>query len=105
MPDEAEKRATRIPKASLASPLLASGVVFHVLPQGSVFNLTTRALVPQEPVVDPEDADELAEASRDLRQLARDIAAADATPEAIKRRLKLRRSRSPQTPDPTQGDH
>ena len=45
--------------------------------------------------IDPEDADELAEASRDLRQLARDIAAADATPAAIRRRLALRRTRDP----------
>ena len=52
-------------------PPVASGVVFHTLPAGAVFNLTTRALVPQEPSVQPEDADELAEAGRDLRQLAR----------------------------------
>ncbi|UFN45337.1 cyanophycinase [Nocardioides okcheonensis] len=84
-------------EAKRSSPLLASGVVFHVLPEGSVFNLTTRQLVPQQGEVDPEDAVELAEASRDLRQLARDIAAADAAPAAIRRRLKLRR---PQTPTP-----
>ena len=59
--------------------------------------------MPQEPAVDPEDADELAEAGRDLRQLARDIAAADATPAAIRRRLKLRRGPRPaQTPAPDQ---
>ena len=91
-------------EATRSSPLLASGVVFHTLPEGTVFNLTTRALVPQEPSVQQEDAAELAEASRDLRQLARDIAAADATPAAIRRRLKLRRGPAPQTPDPTQGD-
>ena len=90
-------------EATRSSPLLASGVVFHTLPAGTVFNLTTRQLVPQEPSIEPEDADELAEASRDLRQLARDIAAADATPAAIRRRLKLRRT--PQTPAPDPGDN
>ena len=89
-------------EAKRSSPLLASGVVFHVLPEGAVFNLSARALLPQEQAVDAEDAVELAEASRDLRQLARDIAAADATPAAIRRRLKLRRtSRTPADPDPT----
>jgi cyanophycinase len=94
-------------EATRSSPLLASGVVFHVLPEGAVFNLTTRALVPQEPVVEPEDADELAEASRDLRQLVRDIAAADATPAAVRRRLALRRTRSRTTHEnaPTQGEN
>ena len=89
-------------EAKRSSPVLASGVVFHVLPEGAVFNLSARALLPQKQTVDPEDAVELAEASRDLRQLARDIAAADATPAAIRRRLKLRRtSRTPADPDPT----
>jgi cyanophycinase len=91
-------------EATRSSPLLASGVLFHTLPEGTVFNLSTRELVPQEPVVDPEDADEVAEATRDLRQMVRDIAAADATPAAIRRRLKLRRGSTPQPPDPTQGD-
>ena len=88
-------------EATRSSPLLASGVVFHTLPAGTVFNLTTRELVPQEPSVQPEDAEELAEAGRDLRQLARDIAAADATPAAIRRRLKLRRGPAPRPPRPT----
>jgi cyanophycinase len=91
-------------EATRSSPLLASGVLFHTLPEGAVFNLSTRALLPQEQVIEPEDADELAEATRDLRQLVRDIAAADATPAAIRRRLKLRRTTTRQTPDPTQGD-
>ena len=91
-------------EATRSSPLLASGVLFHTLPEGAVFNLSTRSLLPQEQVIEPEDADELAEATRDLRQLVRDIAAADATPAAIRRRLKLRRTTTRQTPDPTQGD-
>ncbi|HEV2797408.1 MAG TPA: cyanophycinase, partial [Nocardioides sp.] len=91
-------------EAKRSSPLLASGVVFHVLPEGAVFNLTQRVLLPQEPVVAPEDADELAEATRDLRQLVRDIAAADATPAAIRRRLALRRSRTQPESTTTDGD-
>ena len=92
-------------EATRSSPLLASGVLFHTLPEGAVFNLSTRSLLPQEQVIEPEDADELAEATRDLRQLARDIAAADATPAAIRRRLKLRRTTTRKTPDPTQGEN
>ena len=89
-------------EAKRSSPLLASGVVLHVLPEGAGFDLTTRTLVPRETAIDPEDADELAEASRDLRQLARDIAAADAAPSAIRRRLARKRpSRSLRSTDPT----
>jgi cyanophycinase len=91
-------------EAKRSSPLLASGVVFHVLPEGAVFNLSRRVLVPQEPVIDPEDADDVAEATRDLRQLVRDIAAADATPAAIRRRLALRRSRTQTESTTTDGE-
>jgi cyanophycinase len=73
-------------EAKRSSPLLASGVILHVLPAGATFDLTARALVPQPSHVDPEDAAELAEAQRDMRQLARDIAAADASPAALRRR-------------------
>ncbi|MFC6285177.1 cyanophycinase [Nocardioides sp. GCM10027113] len=85
-------------EAKRSSPLLASGVVLHVLPHGSTFDLTTRTLVPQPATVDPAEAAEIAEAGRDLRQLARDIAAADASPSALRRRLA--RSRRPQSPTP-----
>ena len=74
-------------EAKRSSPLLASGVTLHVLPAGSAYNLTRRALVPQPPLVDAEDAAELAEAQRDMRQMARDIAAADASPQALRRRM------------------
>jgi len=74
-------------EAKRSSPLLASGVRLHVLPAGTAYNLTQRALVPQAPVVDAEDAAELAEAQRDMRQMARDIAAADASPQALRRRM------------------
>jgi cyanophycinase len=77
-------------------PILASGVVLHVLPAGAEFDLTRRVLVGSEPEVDPAEADELAqeldEANRDLRRLARDIAAGDVSPTTLRRRI-ARRSR------------
>jgi cyanophycinase len=73
-------------------PILASGVVLHVLPAGSQFDMTARALVPPESAVDPAEADELAIASRDLRKMARDIAAGDVSPSVLRRRI-ARRSR------------
>ena len=85
-------------EAKRSTPLLASGVTLHVLPHGSVFDLTTRTLVPQEPVVHPEEAAEIAEVGNDLRRLARDIAAADASPTSLKRRL-ARSRRTPETHD------
>jgi cyanophycinase len=78
-------------------------VVLHVLPAGSVFDLTARTLVPQPQAIDPEDAAELAEAQRDMRQLARDIAAADASPAALRRRLARTRTKIGPNPDPLEG--
>ena len=49
--------------------------------------------MPQSATIDPTEAAEMAEAGQDLRQLARDIAAADADPTTLKRRLA--RSRAP----------
>ncbi len=73
-------------EARRTAPLLASGVVLHVLPAGAVFNLTDKVLVRQEPVVDPSVAEELAVAGQDLRRLAQDIATGDVSPSALKRR-------------------
>jgi hypothetical protein len=73
-------------EARRTAPLLASGVVLHVLPAGSVFDLTDRSLVRQDPVVDPSEAEELAVAGRDLKRLARDIAAGDVSPTVLRRR-------------------
>jgi len=70
-----------------SAPILASGVVLHVLPQGARFDLTTRTLLPVDQVLDPQEAMEIAEAGRDLQQMARDIAAADASPTSLRRRL------------------
>jgi cyanophycinase len=90
-------------EAKRSSPLLASGVVLHVLPAGATFDLTTRTLVPAPTRVDPEDAAELAEAQRDMLQLARDIAAADASPSALRRRLARTRTKIGQKPDHLEG--
>lgn len=73
-------------------PILASGVTLHVLPSGAEFDLAARALLPQRPRVDPTEADELASANRDLRKMARDIAAGDIGPSVLRRRI-VRRSR------------
>jgi cyanophycinase len=61
-------------------------VQLHVLPAGSVFDLTEKVLVQQDPVVDPTEAEELAVAGRDLKRLARDIAAGDVSPTVLRRR-------------------
>jgi cyanophycinase len=86
-------------EAGRSSPLLASGVVLHVLPAGSVFDLDERSLVPQRPQVDPEDEAELAAAQHDMRRMARDIAAADASPATLRRRLARTRQQNAQHQD------
>ncbi len=78
-------------EARRGSPLLASGVTLHVLPAGSSFDLTSRRLAPRPVETDPAEAAELDTASRDLRQLAKDIAAGDAGPAVLRRRLARRR--------------
>jgi cyanophycinase len=67
-------------------------VVLHVLPAGAGFDLTERVLLPATPRVAPDEADELATANRDLRKMARDIAAGDIGPSVLRRRI-ARRSR------------
>jgi cyanophycinase len=90
-------------EAKRSAPILASGVVLHMLPAGSAFDLTTRTLVAQVSQVTAEDAAEIAEAEHDLRRMARDIAAADASPSALRRRLdRTRRKRVHDQPAETQ---
>ncbi len=79
-------------EAKRSSPLLASGIVLHVLPAGASYDLTTRTLLEHEQRVSEEDAAELAEAQADLRQLARDIAAGDVSPATLRRRLARKRA-------------
>ncbi len=89
-------------EAKRSSPLLASGVILHLLPAGAEFDLTTRTLVPTPTTVDAEDAAEILEAQRDMRQMARDIAASDKSPAALRRRLATR-ARTRLRQDPPQG--
>ncbi len=89
---DGSQMVTNAHEAKERKPILASGVVLHVLPAGSEFDLTTRTLVPPERVLDPDAADELAIANRDLRKMARDIAAGDVSPSVLRRRI-ARRSR------------
>jgi cyanophycinase len=89
---DGNQMVTNAHEAKMGKPVLASGVVLHVLPEGSTFNMTTRTLVPSGREVDPVEADELAIANRDLRKMARDIAAGDVSPSVLRRRI-ARRSR------------
>ena len=102
-------------EAKRSSPLLASGIVLHVLPAGTAYDLSERALLPRVAQVSDEDAAELAEAQADLRAMARDIAAGDVGPSYLRRRLARKRGarqtgrrlgngRSGQPPDGQDGD-
>jgi cyanophycinase len=73
-------------EARRTAPLLASGVVLHVLPDGAVFDLAARVLVDHAVSADPDEAEELAVAGRGLKRLARDIAAGDISPAVLRRR-------------------
>ena len=88
------RMSTNAYEAKRASPLLASGVVLHMLPAGATFNLTDRTLVPTKVTVDPDDVAEIIEARHDMRQMARDIAASDKSPDVLRRRLARTRAAS-----------
>ncbi|HEX3929543.1 MAG TPA: cyanophycinase [Nocardioides sp.] len=79
-------------EATRSSPLLASGVVLHVLPPGTAYDLTDRVLVQRPARVSAREAAELAEAQADLRLMARDIAAGDVSPSHLRRRLARKRA-------------
>lgn len=84
---------TNAHEATRSAPLLASGVILHVLPAHSRFDLSARTLLPVDVAIDAQEAAEMEEAGRDLRQMARDIAAGDASPSVLRRRLRRSRSR------------
>jgi cyanophycinase len=100
-------------EARRSSPLLASGIVLHVLPAGTTYDLSERVLLAHTPRVSAQDAAELAEAQADLQQMARDIAAGDVGPSYLRRRLARKRTtrktdRGPtgqQPPREQDGDH
>lgn len=76
--------------AKRTTPLLMSGAVIHILPAGSQFDLTSRALLAHETAVpDPEVLEAAAEA--DMRDAVREVAAEGAS--ADKRRLRRNRGR------------
>lgn len=81
---------TNAHEARQSAPLLASGVVLHVLPAGARFDLGARRLVERRPPAAPAEVAELAVAGRDLRRLARDIAAGDVSPAQLRRRRSRR---------------
>ena len=85
-------------EARHTAPLLASGVVLHVLPAGAVFDLDARRLVERKPAAAPAEVAELAVAGRDLRRLARDIAAGDVSPTQLRKRLSRRHHEGDPTP-------
>lgn len=101
-----DRMVTNAHEARRSAPLLASGVVLHMLPAGAAYDLTTRTLVPQQHAVEETEAAEIAEAGRDLRQMARDIAAGDVSPTNLRRRMTRHRKRlsPPPTPPATDGD-
>ena len=82
-------------EAQRNEPLLVSGVVLHVLPAGSRFEIRERRLLQTETVLAPEVAEELAEAHQDMRRLTRDIAAGDVSPSYLRRSLRRRQHDSP----------
>ena len=57
----------------------------------------------QQPAVDPEDAAEIAQAQRDMRQVARDIAAGDISPGTLRRRQARSRTRHEPATHPRSG--
>jgi len=56
--------------AERGEPMLVSGVITHVLPAGSRFDLASRTLVAAHTTVPAREALEAAAAERDLRALA-----------------------------------
>jgi len=77
--------------AKRTTPLLVSGVVIHVLPAGSQFDLTSRTLIAHQTPVPDHEAVEARAAEAEIREVARDIAAEGVSPTNYARRL--RRSR------------
>jgi cyanophycinase len=82
-------------EARRTAPLLVSGVVMHTLPAGSVFDVTGRRLVQHLVEAEPGEAEDLALAGHDLRQLAGEIAAGDVSPSNLRRRRAKRSAGEP----------
>jgi cyanophycinase len=80
-------------EAKRTAPLLVSGAVLHVLPAGSVFDLTTRSLLTFTTPEREQEVEELRAAENDLRGLAREIAAEGVSPTSYARHLRRSRPR------------
>jgi cyanophycinase len=76
--------------AKRTTPLLVSGVVLHVLPSGSRFDLTSRTLIAHQTAVPDPEVLQARAAEADFRDVAREVAAEEPSP-ARKRRLRRRR--------------
>jgi len=83
--------------AKRSEPILASGVVLHVLPATATFDLQNRVLLSYGPQPAASEYAELAAAEADLRKLAKEIAAEGVSPAYYaerKRRAGRRANRS-----------
>jgi cyanophycinase len=74
--------------AKRTAPLLMSGAVMHVLPEGSRFDLASRRLIEHTTAVPDIEVQEVRAAEADLRNLARDIASEGVSPSNYARRLR-----------------
>ena len=84
--------------AQRSAPMLVSGVQLHVLPEGAVFDLATRALVSTGVEPHADEVAELQAANQDLRELAARIAAEGVSPTYYaerRRRASKRRADGP----------
>ena len=73
-------------EAKRTAPLLVSGAILHVLPAGSVFDLTTRSLLAAPSSVVLAEPGELVEAGPAISALAKDIASEGVSPSNLRRR-------------------
>lgn len=77
-----------------AQPLLVSGVTVHVLPAGHSYELDARRYVPLHVRIPAAERREIDQASAELRQLARDIAAEGANPIVFSRNQRRKKGKA-----------
>jgi cyanophycinase len=73
-------------EAKRTAPLLVSGAILHVLPAGSVFDLTARSLLAAPSSVVLAEPGELVETGPAISALAKDIASEGVSPSNLRRR-------------------
>jgi len=83
--------------AKRSEPILASGVVLHVLPATATFDLQARVLLSYGPQPPAEEIAGLAAAEADLRNLAKEIAAEGVSPKYYADRKKRAGRRTAKT--------